>query len=145
MNTEKINRLLKISMIIGGIVDSIMVIIFLTPFLRILVFGESSSFHTPQYEWSMRLLGSLGAAWTTLLFWASREPFERKDILFFTVFPLMFGAYISTLYGFLTKAISSKFLSLFTIITFAHCPFFLYIWIQARQAENRNNNGNSER
>jgi hypothetical protein len=132
-------------MIIGGIVDSIMVIIFLTPFLRIFVFGESSVFHTPQYEWNMRLIGSLGAAWTTLLFWASRKPFERKDILFFTVFPLMFGAYISTLYGFLTKAISSQFFILFTIITFAHCPFFLYIWLRAKQAEETDNTANKGR
>jgi hypothetical protein len=145
MNTEKITRLLKISMIIGGIVDSIMVIVFLMPFLRILIFGESSGFHTSQYEWSMRLLGSLGAAWTVLLFWASKKPFERKDILFFTVFPLMFGAYSSTLYGFLTKTISLQFFILFTFITFAHCPFFLYIWIKAKRAEETYNTGNKGR
>jgi hypothetical protein len=56
----------------------------------------------------------------------------------------MFGAYISTLYGFLTKAISAQFFILFTIITFAHCPFFLYIWRRARQAENRKSKGNRE-
>jgi hypothetical protein len=137
MNTEKITKLLKISMIIGGIVDSFMVIILITPVLRILIFGENPGVQTPQYEWSMRLLGSMGAAWTVLLFWASKKPFERKDILFFTVFPLMFGAYTSTLYGFFTKAISSQFFILFTVITFAHCPFFLYIWIKAKQAEKR--------
>ncbi len=137
MKTEKIAVLLKISMIVGGIVDSFMVIIFLTPILRILIFGENPAVHTPQYEWSMRLLGSLGAAWTALLFWASKKPLERKDILFFTVFPLMFGAYASTLYGFFTKAISSRFFTLFTIITFAHCPFFLYIWIKANQSEKK--------
>ncbi|MEJ2568510.1 MAG: hypothetical protein P8Z50_06540, partial [candidate division WOR-3 bacterium] len=110
--------MLKISMITGGIVDSFMVIVFITPFLRILIFGENPAVHTPQYEWSMRLLGSMGTTWTALLFWASKKPFERKDILFFTVFPLMFGAYASTLYGFVTKAISSQFFTLFTIITF---------------------------
>lgn len=135
MKIETINRLLRTSMIIGGIVDSFMVIVFITPILRIFIFGESSGFHTPQYEWSMRLIGSLGATWTALLFWASKKPFERKDILFFTVFPLMFVAYMSTLYGFFTKAISTQFFLLFTIITFAHCPFFLYIWIKAKQAE----------
>jgi hypothetical protein len=135
LKNEKIAGLLKISMIIGGIVDSFMVIVFITPTLRILIFGESSAIHTSQYEWSMRLLGSIGAAWSVLLFWASKKPFERKDILFFTVFPLMFGAYSSTLYGFLTKAISSQFFILFTIITFAHCPFFLYIWVKAKRSE----------
>jgi hypothetical protein len=127
LKKERITGLLKISMIIGGIVDSCMVIILITPFLRIFILGESPSFHTPQYEWSMRLLGSLGSAWTVLLFWASKKPFERKDILLFTVVPLMFGAYTSTLYGFVTKAVSLRFFILFTIITFAHCPFF-YIY-----------------
>ena len=144
MKIETITRLLKTSMILGGIVDSLMVIVFITPILRILIFGENPVVHTPQYEWSMRLLGSLGAAWTALLFWASKKPLERKDILFFTVFPLMFGAYASTLYGFFTNAISSRFFTLFTIITFAHCPFFLYIWIKARQVRNRNNTVNGE-
>ena len=81
------------------------------------------------------MIGSLGATWTIVLFWASIRPFERKDILLFTVFPLMFGAYSSTVYGFITKAISSQFFILFTIITFAHCPFFLYIWIKAKNTE----------
>ena len=137
MQIEKITRLLKISMIIGGIVDAFMVIIFLTPFLRIFIFGESSGFHTSQYEWGMRLVGSLGAAWTVMLFWASKKPFERKDILFFTVCPLMLGAYTSTLYGFFSKAVSLRFFILFTIITFAHCPFFLYIWIKAKRTEKK--------
>jgi hypothetical protein len=120
-------------MIIGGIVDLLMVLIFITPFLRILVFGESDQFHTSQYEWGMRLVGSLGAAWTVLLFWAAKKPFERKDILLFTVFPLMFGAYSSTVVGLYTGAIAIRFFVLFSIITFAHCPFFLYVWIKAQR------------
>ena len=124
-------------MIIGGLVDLIMVIIFITPFLRILIFAESTDFHTPQYEWGMHLIGSLGAVWTVTLFWAAKQPFERKDILLFTVFPLMFGAYSSTFYNFFTNTISTRFFILFTIITFAHCPFFLYVWIMAKRFENK--------
>jgi hypothetical protein len=90
----------------------------------------------------MRLVGSLGATWTIILFWASKKPFERKDILLFTVFPLMFGAYVSTVYGFLTNAISSQFFILFIIITFAHCPFFLFIWIKAKNIEKKINYNN---
>lgn len=135
MNKNKLENYLKIAMIIGGFIDLIMVVIFLVPALRIIIFGENPQFHTPQYEWAMRLIGSLGSGWTVLLFWASRKPFERKDILLFTVFPLMMGAYLWTIYGFLNDAISLQFFVLFTIITFAHCPFFLYIWIKAKKFE----------
>jgi hypothetical protein len=122
-------------MIIGGIVDLFMVLIFVTPFLRILVFGESDQFHTPQYEWAMRLVASLGAAWTMLLFWAAKRPFERKDVLLFTVFPLMLGAYSSTVVGLCTGAVATRFFVLFSTITFAHCPFFLYVWRKAKASE----------
>jgi hypothetical protein len=127
---EIINRL-RISMIVGAVVDLLMVIIFFIPALRILIFGENQIFHTQQYEWGMRLVGSLGAAWTVLLFWASKKPLERKDVLFITVFPLMFIAYLSTLYGFFFESLSVQFFILFTFITFAHCPYFLYIWLRA--------------
>ncbi len=136
MAKKKIIQLLKLSMIVGGVVDLLMIIIFFIPVLRILIFGEDQIFHTQQYEWGMRLVGSLGAAWTVLLFWASRKPFERKDILLFTVFPLMFIAYLSTVYGFFSKSVSVQFFILFTIITFAHCPYFLYIWIKALKIKN---------
>lgn len=135
MKKNYLIKRLKFSMIIGGVVDLLMVVIFIIPYLRIFVFGENPEYHSGQYEWSMRLIGSLGAAWTFLLFWASQKPFERKDILLFTVFPLMFGAYTSTLYGFITEVISTQFFILFTIITFAHCPYFLYIWIKAKKVE----------
>lgn len=135
MNKAKIILQLKYSMIIGCIVDLFMVFIFLIPFLRVLIFGEDSQFHTPQYEWSMRLIASLGAAWTILLFWAAKKPLERKDILLFTVFPLMFGAYSATVIGLYTHAITLRFFVLFSIITLAHCPFFLYSWIKARGFE----------
>ena len=133
MNKNKIISCIKYSLIIGGVVDLGMVLIFLIPLLRILIFGENSLFHTPQYEWAMRLIASLGAAWTVVLFWAAKKPWERKDILLFTVFPLMLGAYSATVYGFLTNAITIRFFVLFTIITFAHCPFFLYVWLKAKR------------
>ena len=133
ISVKKITIMLKYAMITGGIVDLLMVLVFLTPYFRIVIFGETGVHHTPQYEWSMRLVASLGAAWTVLLFWAARKPFERKDILLFTVFPLMSGAYSATLAGLVTHALSVRFFVLFTMITVAHCPFFLYLWIKARK------------
>jgi hypothetical protein len=89
---DKVKKYLRLSMLIGFIVDLFMVIIFIVPALRIIVFGESPQFHTPQYEWAMRLVGSCGLYITISLFWASLKPIERKDILLFIVFPLMLCA-----------------------------------------------------
>jgi hypothetical protein len=135
MDKNKINRYLKFCMITGGIVDAIMDIIIFIPALRILIFGENPEFHTPQYQWAMGMLGSIGAAWTLLLFWASIKPFDRKDILLLTIFPLLIGTNIFTVYGFFTYAVSLQFLILFSIISIVHGPFFLYIWIKAKYHE----------
>jgi hypothetical protein len=46
MDKKKIINWLKMAMIVGGVVDLFMVIIFIIPVLRIFVFGENSQFHT---------------------------------------------------------------------------------------------------
>lgn len=128
---EKITKRLRSAMIVGCIVDAVMVLIFSVPILRIIIFGENSLYHTDLYEWAMRLVASVGAGWTLLLFWAALKPFERKDVLILTVFPLLLGSYLSTFLGYLAGAVSIQFLILFSIITLVHGPYFTYIWIKA--------------
>ena len=53
--SESVNWV-KLALNIGGVIDAFMGLVFLVPALRILVFGESVQFHTPQYEWAMRLI-----------------------------------------------------------------------------------------
>lgn len=47
----------------------------------------------------------MGAAlmfgWTALLLWANQRPVERKGVLALTVFPVIFGLALTTLYGYL--------------------------------------------
>ena len=126
---------LKLALNTGGVIDALMVLIFLVPTLRILIFGEDAQSHTPQYEWAMRLVASLGLAWTMLLFWAARKPLERKAALLFTVFPLMFGAYGATVYGFIANTIATRFFILFSVVTFTMCPFFLVVFLKARKLQ----------
>ncbi len=52
-----------------------------------------------QYQYAMSLAASLVLAWTFLLIWADRKPFERKDMLLLTVIPVV-GIQISTLLAF---------------------------------------------
>jgi hypothetical protein len=140
MSEKKTLDWLKLALHTGGVIDTFMVLIFLVPTLRVLIFGEDAQFHTPQYEWAMRLVASLGLAWTIALFWAARKPLERKAVLLLTVFPLMFGAYGATVYGFMSNAVASRFLILFSIVTFTMCPFFVIVFLQARKLEKRSKN-----
>ena len=39
--------------------------------------------------------------WTALLYWAYLRPVERKGVLLLTVFPVIVGLALTTLYGFL--------------------------------------------
>ena len=56
----------RLALNIGGVIDALMGLVFLVPALRVLIFGENTQFHTPQYERAMRLIASLGFAWTVL-------------------------------------------------------------------------------
>ena len=132
MAKNKTVNWLKLALNIGGVIDAFMVLIFLIPASRILVFGENVQFQTPQYEWAMRLIASLGLAWTMLLFWAAKKPLERKAALLLTVFPLMFGAYSATVYGFISNAIATRFFILFSVVTLTMCPFYMVVWLKAR-------------
>ena len=130
--SESVNWV-KLALNIGGVIDAFMGLVFLVPALRTLVFEESVQFHTPQYEWAMRLIASLGFAWTVVLFWAARKPHDRKAVLLFTVFPLMFGAYTATVYGFIINALPARFFALFSVVTLVMCPFFVVVFLRARK------------
>ena len=51
---------------------------------------------------------SLMFGWTILLIWADRKPYERKGILLITVFPVITGLAVTTLYGHLSGFIPIK-------------------------------------
>jgi uncharacterized membrane protein YfcA len=127
----------RLALNIGGVIDALMGFVFLVPALRVLIFGENAQFHTPQYEWAMRLIASLGFAWTALLFWAARKPLERKEVLLFTVVPLMLGAFSATAYGFITSTIPARFFALFTVVTLTMCPFYIVVFLGAGKLQQR--------
>ena len=127
----------RLALNIGGVIDALMGLVFLVPALRVLIFGENTQFPTPQYEWAMRLIASLGFAWTVVLFWAAKRPLERKEALLFTVVPLMLGAYSATAYGFVTNTIPTRFFVLFSAVTLTMCPFYIVVFLRARKLQQR--------
>ena len=51
---------------------------------------------------------SLMFGWTFLLVWADRKPFERKGVLLITIFPVIIGLALTTLYGYLSGFLPLK-------------------------------------
>lgn len=74
------------------------------PLLRSMLRLESA-----QYSVELRSALGMGAAlmfgWTALLYWAYLRPVERKGVLLITVFPVIVGLALTTLYGYLNAYI----------------------------------------
>ncbi len=49
----------------------------------------------------MAIGGSLMAGWTLLLFWAVRQPIERRAVILLTAFPVVFGLTMVALLGYI--------------------------------------------
>ena len=56
----------------------------------------------------LQMGASLMLGWTVLLIWADRGPVERKGILLITIFPVVFGLALTTLFRFLEGYIPLK-------------------------------------
>jgi hypothetical protein len=74
---------LKLSFIIGAIVDAFALIPMVIPWAAELFWGFED--FTGIYYFAMGMGASLMLAWTILLLWAYREPQERRCIALFTI------------------------------------------------------------
>ncbi|MFC1496069.1 hypothetical protein ACFL52_01490 [Candidatus Margulisiibacteriota bacterium] len=63
------------------------------------LFGIENFNPGSSYRYAMGIGASLMLGWTVLLIWADRKPLERKGILLLTVFPVVFGLFISGLWA----------------------------------------------
>ena len=100
--------LLRFSYWFGAIADLINAVAMAYPPLmaRMLNLDEAPA----SLDASLALLmgASLMFGWTVLLIWADRKPVERKGILLITIFPVIFGLALTTLYGLLEGYIPLK-------------------------------------
>jgi hypothetical protein len=74
---------LKVSFLIGAIIDGLSLIPMLCPFAAGLIWGFSG--FTGIYWFAMGMGASLMLAWTILLLWAYRKPLERRHVALFTI------------------------------------------------------------
>ena len=97
--------LLKISYIIGAILDLLVAIQMLFPDILALSIGLGVFVPGTDYLYASYMSGVMMIGWTVLLLWSYMKPVERKDILLITAFPvvagLIFGNLLSAATGFL--------------------------------------------
>jgi hypothetical protein len=74
---------LKVSFLIGAIVDALALIPMLIPWAAGIFWGFDG--FTGIYYYAMGMGASLMLAWTILLLWAYRQPLERRFVALFTI------------------------------------------------------------
>ena len=87
---------LKISFMIGAVVDSLALIPMLVPWAARIFWGFDD--FTPIYYYAMGMGASLMLAWTILLLWAYRRPVERRFIALFTII-IIIGIMITEIFA----------------------------------------------
>ena len=114
--------LLKISYIIGAILDLLVAIQMLFPDILALSIGLGVFVPGTDYLYASYMSGVMMIGWTVLLLWSYMKPVERKDILLITAFPvvagLIFGNLLSAATGFLPVMTAVVFLIIQTFLLF---------------------------
>lgn len=97
ISLETVTLLLRISFLVGAITDGLAIIPMVFPSVGSTLFGgNSSSRFSGEYRFAMGIGASLMAGWTLLLIWGSIDPIGRRDILIFTLIPVVIGIIAST-------------------------------------------------
>jgi hypothetical protein len=78
---------LRVSFIIGAVVDAVALVPMLIPWAAKIFWGFED--FSGMYHFAMGMGASLMLAWTILLLWAYRKPIERRYIALFTIIILL--------------------------------------------------------
>ena len=106
---DTLRLLIRIAFLIGAITDGLAVLPLLSPRLAASLFGgDSSRAQSPQAHYALRIAAALMAGWTILLFWGAIEPFQRRDLLWITVFPVVAGILAATYSAVRTGMVSRR-------------------------------------
>lgn len=80
---------LRVSYWAGAIADGVIAVRTLIPE----VMGET------EFKYAMGIAATVIVGWTFLLIWADRKPVERKGVLLLTVFPVITGLLLTSMYA----------------------------------------------
>ena len=96
VSLETITLLLRISFLVGALTDGLAVIPMVFPAIGSALFGSNASRFSAEYRFAMGIGASLMSGWTLLLIWGSMDPIGRRDILIFTLIPVVIGIVFAT-------------------------------------------------
>ena len=96
MNDKTKMLLIKIPYWLGIGADALWAIALLFPSAFAILTGRSDFNPNIDTRMIMGIGGSLMLGWTFLLFWAVRDPIERRVVIFLTAFPVVFGMFLIT-------------------------------------------------
>ena len=129
------SKLLRVSFLIGAITDGLAVVPMLSPNIGTMLFGGEFARLGVEYRYAMGIGAALMAGWTILLLWGSVKPIERRDLLVITIFPVVTGIVVSTIYGISQHVIEIR----RTIPLLVHLGFvsvlYLYSYYKSRSNE----------
>ena len=99
------------------------------PNLRAIVFGDFVD--NPPYNMAMGIAAALVMAWTLLLIWADRKPFERRGVLMLTIF-VVIAILCAQLYGIKNGIVSTEKFTPIWIHLFVIGSLYLYTFFKTR-------------
>lgn len=119
---------------IGVVVDLLATLPLLFPEIAKLIFGMTDFKVTNEYLYCSRIGASLMLGWTSLLFWASLKPIERKGILLLTLLEVV-GLSISSILAVASGLIEIKYMIPLWIFFGVMCPALVIAYSFARKIE----------
>lgn len=99
LSLETVTRLVQAAFLVGALTDGLALVPMLSRRIGVALFGGDVSHGTAAYRYAMGLGASLMAGWTLLLLWGAASPIERRDLLLLTVFPVVTGIVIATVFA----------------------------------------------
>ena len=129
----KVKTLLRASYWIGAIADFVNGVAMVYPPMLRRMLGLERVPDSLDARLALLMGASLMFGWTALLIWADRRPIERRGILLITVFPVIVGLALTTLYGFLKGFIPLRgALPIWILQTFL-TVLFIFTYLSARK------------
>ena len=130
---------IKILFYVGAAVDVLATLPLIFPEVAQSGFGLEPFTVTDDYMYVSRMAASLMFGWAFLLFWGSFKPIERKGLLLITLFPVVFGVFISSVLLVNSGYVEVKYLFSLWGYYALLIPAYIYGYIAASKIEKTKN------